>query len=157
MNLHRSVSVATSTTHPISVGVQALRPNTVIPIYATEWSAGVDLHACESKRITPMERVLIPTGLALAIPQGFEGQIRPRSGLAWKSGITVVNAPGTIDADYRQEVMVALINVSDSDFLVTEGMRIAQLIVAPVTRIHWSIEDRLSETERLGGFGSTGL
>ena len=142
--------------HSIHIPIQKIRPNALIPSYATDLSAGVDLHSCLSVHLKPMERLLIPTGIAIAIPVGFEGQVRPRSGLAAKSGITIVNAPGTIDSDYRKEIFVALINLSSEEFFITEGMRIAQLLVAPVFKIQWNICDCIESTDR-GGFGSTGL
>jgi len=102
-------------------------------------------------------RLLIPTGFAMALPQGFEAQVRPRSGLAWKHGVTVLNSPGTIDADYRGEVKVILINHGLQDFIITRGMRIAQMVIAPVTQITWDARDSLDDTARgAGGFGSTG-
>jgi dUTP pyrophosphatase len=148
---------APTSPHWVQVPIQKLRPQAVIPSYATEWSSGLDLHSCILRHIQPYERLLIPTGLAFAIPEGFEGQIRPRSGLAFQKGITVINSPGTLDADYREEVMVALINLSSQEFLITEGMRVAQLVIAPVIRTQWKIQDELSTTHRTGGFGSTGL
>ncbi len=136
------------------------RKDLPLPEYATEDSAGVDLMAAISENITlkPLERKLIPTGIAMELPKGYEAQVRPRSGLAIKHGITVLNSPGTIDADYRGEVCVILINLSHDDFLVTRGMRIAQMIISPVTRADFVTSDELSETLRgQGGFGSTGL
>ena len=131
-----------------------------LPAYATPDSAGLDLLAAVSadQVIAPLQRALIPTGLALAIPAGYEAQVRPRSGLALKSGITVLNSPGTIDADYRGEVGVILINLSDQPFTVTRGMRIAQMVVAQVARIGWQQAASLDTSARgEGGFGSTGL
>lgn len=133
-----------------------------LPAYETAQSAGMDVRAAirDDGPITlpPMQRAMVPTGLALAIPAGFEVQVRPRSGLAAKNGVTVLNTPGTIDADYRGEVKVILVNLGDSDFTITRGMRIAQLIVAPVTQGVWQQVDDLDETDRgAGGFGSTGL
>lgn len=131
-----------------------------LPFYATEQSAGVDLSAAIDEAITlkPLERKLVPTGIALALPEGFEAQVRPRSGLALKNGITVLNTPGTIDADYRGEICVILINLSDQDFVIERGMRIAQMIVAPVSQAHFDVVDILPETARgEGGFGSTGV
>ena len=130
-----------------------------VPSYETAGSAGLDLPAAVDEPITlePGARAVVPTGLAIALPDGHEGQVRPRSGLAVKHGITVLNAPGTIDADYRGEVHVPLINLGDAPFVVERGMRIAQLVVAPVVRVTVEAVDTLDETERGGGgFGSTG-
>lgn len=131
-----------------------------LPSYATEQSAGCDLVAANSEDIVmgPMERQLIPAGFAMALPDGYEAQIRPRSGLAFKHGLSVVNAPGTIDADYRGEIKVLLINLGDEPFTVTRGMRIAQMVIAPVTRAQWEAAESLDDTARsAGGFGSTGV
>lgn len=131
-----------------------------LPEYATEHSAGMDLLAAVNDEIilSPGERKLIPTGIAIALPEGFEAQVRPRSGLAIKNGITVLNAPGTIDADYRGEVGVILANLGSEPFKITRGMRIAQMVIAKHERAAWQVVDRLSETDRgAGGFGSTGL
>lgn len=131
-----------------------------LPAYATVHSAGVDLLAAIDSDIVlqPMQRQLIPAGIAIALPDGYEAQIRPRSGLAFKNGITVANAPGTIDADYRGEIKVLLINLGQENFTVTRGMRIAQMIVAPVSRVNWRQAETLDETARsAGGFGSTGM
>lgn len=135
-----------------------------LPSYATPHAAGMDLRAALPEgdlwRLAPGERRLVPTGLSMAIPEGFEGQVRPRSGLALKHGVTVLNAPGTIDADYRGEVAVVLINHGQAPFEVRRGDRIAQLIVAPVTACAWAPERQLAalgETQRgEGGYGSTG-
>jgi dUTP pyrophosphatase len=132
-----------------------------LPKYQTEGAAGLDLTAAlpaEPVVLHPGERALVPTGLVFQIPQGYEGQVRPRSGLAVKSGVTVLNAPGTIDADYRGEIMVALVNLGSEPFTVTHGMRVAQLVVAPVTRVEPVECDGVDATARgAGGFGSTGL
>ncbi len=131
-----------------------------LPSYATAQSAGLDLMAAVGDEVTlaPGARQLIPTGLAIALPAGFEAQVRPRSGLALKHGITVLNSPGTIDADYRGEVQVLLINHGAQPFVIKRGDRIAQMVVAPVTQIAWNIVERLDETERgSGGYGSTGI
>ena len=131
-----------------------------LPAYATSLSAGMDLRANLDKSITihPMERLLIPTGLFMALPPGFEAQIRPRSGLALKHGITVLNSPGTIDADYRGEIMVLLINLSVDDFIINDGERIAQMIIAKHETIEFAVVDKLDETERgSGGYGHTGV
>ena len=131
-----------------------------LPAYATAQSAGLDLMAAVQGEVTlaPGARRLIPTGLAIALPAGFEAQVRPRSGLALKHGITVLNSPGTIDADYRGEVQVLLINHGAAPFVIRRGDRIAQMVVAPVTQIAWKPVNQLDETERgSGGYGSTGI
>jgi dUTP pyrophosphatase len=132
-----------------------------LPAYQTEHAAGLDLVAAVAEQapltLAPGERMLVPTGLAIALPPGFEGQVRPRSGLALKHGITVLNAPGTIDADYRGEVSVVLINHGQEPFVIRRGERIAQLVIAPVSRAQLSVAVTLSETPRgAGGYGSTG-
>ncbi|MFN5983319.1 MAG: dUTP diphosphatase [Fluviicola sp.] len=130
-----------------------------LPAYATAGAAGLDIRAnlTESIVLKPFERRLIPTGLFLEIPDGYEVQVRPRSGLAFKHGITVLNSPGTIDADYRGEVGVLLINLSQEDFEITHGERVAQIVVAPYVQANWIASEALSETDRgAGGFGSTG-
>lgn len=130
-----------------------------LPEYATDASAGVDLRANISETIVlkPLERTLIPTGLFLELPIGFEAQIRPRSGLAFKYGITVLNSPGTIDADYRGEIKVLLVNLSNENFQINDGDRIAQMVIAKHERALWQCVDSLEETARgAGGFGSTG-
>lgn len=130
-----------------------------LPAYATAHAAGMDLLASVDGPVTIAagESSLVPTGIAIALPPGFEAQIRPRSGLAAKNAVTVLNAPGTIDADYRGEIKAILINHGKADFIIERGMRIAQMIVAPVTRVAWTETDDLDETARgAGGFGSTG-
>lgn len=130
-----------------------------LPAYATEQSAGMDLHACNAEPITlgPLERALIPTGLHIELPKGFEAQIRPRSGLAWKNGLTVLNSPGTIDADYRGEIKVILVNLSNTPFTIQAGERIAQMVIARHETVNWEPVDSLAETARgAGGFGHTG-
>lgn len=130
-----------------------------LPTYATSLSAGMDLRANIEEPITlrPLERKLIPTGLFMALPPGFEAQVRPRSGLALKKGIGVLNSPGTIDADYRGEVGVILVNLSNEEFVVNDGERIAQMVVARHESIEWEPTETLEETERgAGGFGHTG-
>lgn len=130
-----------------------------LPAYGTPESAGCDLLAAidASMTIAPGKRALIPTGLKMMLPDGYEAQVRPRSGLALKHGITVLNTPGTIDADYRGEVGVILINLGEEDFTVTRGMRIAQMVIAPVTQTRWQEVASLETSERgEGGFGSTG-
>lgn len=131
-----------------------------LPVYATEKSAGMDLRANINEPIVlhPMERRLINTGLHIALPHGFEAQVRPRSGLALKHGVTVLNSPGTIDADYRGEIMVLLINLSQQDFVIRDGERIAQLVVARYEGVQWVEVECLDETERgTGGYGHTGV
>lgn len=129
-----------------------------LPAYQTASSAGMDLYANIQNEIVlkPLERTLIPTGLFLELPQGYEAQVRPRSGLAFKNGLTVLNSPGTIDADYRGEVGVILVNLSAENFTITDGMRIAQMVIARHETAEWQETTELSETERgSGGFGST--
>jgi len=130
------------------------------PAYATPQSAGMDLRAEISEPITlaPLERVMVPTGLYISLPVGYECQVRPRSGLAAKHGITVLNSPGTIDADYRGEIRVILVNLSNDSFTIEPGERIAQIIVAKHETVEWEEVEVLDETDRgAGGFGSTGL
>ena len=131
-----------------------------IPNYETQGSAGMDLRANINVSITlkPLERAIVKTGLFIALPIGTEAQVRPRSGLAAKKGITVLNSPGTIDADYRGEIGVILVNISNVDFVINDGERIAQLVIAKHERVEWEEVSILSETERgEGGFGSTGV
>ena len=130
-----------------------------LPSFATVNSAGVDLRANSANPITlgPLERTIIGTGLKMALPEGFEAQVRPRSGLAAKHGLSVLNAPGTIDADYRGEIGVILVNLSNESFTVQPGERIAQLVIAKHEQVRWNLQDTLDTTERgAGGFGSTG-
>jgi len=148
----------------VSIGVRRLEHGADLPLpaYATSASAGMDLTAAiPADKIFTLEigkRMLIPTGMCIKLPDGYEGQVRPRSGLALKHGITVLNAPGTIDADYRGEVSVLLINHGDQPFEITRGMRIAQLVVAPVVQAVWDERVKLAETSRgAGGYGSTGV
>lgn len=131
-----------------------------LPAYATELSAGMDLRANidESITLNPMERRIIPTGLYMALPPGYEAQVRPRSGLAFKHGITVLNSPGTIDADYRGEIGVLLVNLSNEPFVITEGERIAQMVIARHEQGQFEEVDELDQTERgEGGYGHTGV
>ena len=131
-----------------------------LPAYATPQSAGLDLRANISEPIVlhPMERKLVPTGLYMALPAGYEAQVRPRSGLALKHGITVLNTPGTIDADYRGEIMVLLVNFSDIDFVINDGERVAQLVIAQHATAQVELVTELDETERgAGGYGHTGV
>ncbi len=130
------------------------------PAYETVGSAGMDLRANIDAAITlkPLERAIIKTGLFIALPVGFEAQVRPRSGLAAKKGITVLNSPGTVDADYRGEIGVILVNLSNENFIVNDGERVAQLVIAKHERVNWQGVEVLDETERgAGGFGSTGV
>ena len=132
----------------------------VVPCYKTEGAAGADVCALIDEKVVlkPGERTILPTGLFFEIPQGYEIQVRPRSGLAAKNGVTVLNTPGTIDSDYRGELKVILINLGDSDFEISSGDRIAQIVVAPVTLGNFIQVESISETERgTGGFGSTGV
>ncbi len=130
-----------------------------LPAYETVQSAGMDLRANLDDKliVAPMQRVLVPTGLYIALPAGYEAQVRPRSGLAIKSGVTVLNSPGTIDADYRGEIRVILINLSTDPFVINDGDRIAQMIISRYEQVKWHSVDTLDETERgEGGFGHTG-
>jgi len=148
----------------ITISVKRLSHGEGLPLpkYGTADSAGMDLYAAlgagESITLGALERAMIPTGLAMALPPRTEAQVRPRSGLAAKNGITILNTPGTIDADYRGEVKVILVNLSNEPFTIERGMRIAQMVIAPVTQGQWKEVDSLDETERgVGGFGSTGV
>lgn len=133
-------------------------PEQPLPAYATEHSAGLDLVAAEALELRPGQRAAVGTGLRMAIPAGYEGQVRPRSGLALKHGITVLNSPGTIDADYRGEVKVILANLGEAAFSIRRGDRIAQLVVAPVTMARLEVVAELDATDRgAGGFGHTGV
>lgn len=136
------------------------RGHHALPTYATELSAGMDLQAnlTEPIILKPLQRCLVPTGLYMALSEGYEAQVRPRSGLALKKGITVLNSPGTIDADYRGEVCVILVNLSAEDFIIEDGERIAQMVIARHEQVQWEAVEALSETERgTGGFGHTGV
>jgi dUTP pyrophosphatase len=150
-------------THPIPVAVSTLPhfAGLALPAYETALSAGMDLRAAvpegEPATLAPGARALIPTGLSIALPPGYEAQVRPRSGLALRHGITCLNTPGTIDADYRGELKILLVNLGEEPFTIRRGERIAQMIVAPVTRATWTVVEMLPETSRgAGGFGSTG-
>ena len=143
----------------IQVQVKKINQAAEIPKYMTTGSAGCDVKAClpQPLEILPGKRAAVPTGLAFGIPEGYEVQVRPRSGLAIKQGLTVVNSPGTIDSDYRGEVMVLMINLGSEPFRLQHGDRIAQLVIKKVEQIQWESVDDLSQTERgAGGFGSTG-
>ena len=145
----------------VEIAVTRLPHNADLPLpaYETAQSAGMDLAAAIDAPMTlaPGKRAMVPTGLAIALPAGYEAQVRPRSGLAAKNGVTVLNTPGTNDADYRGEVKVILVNLGEDSFEIERGMRIAQMVIAPVTQASFTEVDSLSETERgSGGFGSTG-
>ena len=143
----------------MKVDIKKLSENAVIPQYATEQSAGQDLHAVLEEPVTlrSLERRLIKTDLAIALPIGYKADVRPRSGLALKHGITVLNTPGTIDADYRGNIGVILVNLSSEPFTINNGERIAQLVISKYERVEWNEVEELSETDRgSGGFGSTG-
>ena len=130
-----------------------------LPQYETAHAAGMDMRAFTNEEIVikPLQRVLVPTGLFIELPVGYEAQIRPRSGLAYKHGISIVNAPGTIDADYRGEIKVLLVNLSDTDFVVNDGDRIAQMVIARHETVSWTSVEELSDTARgAGGYGHTG-
>lgn len=131
-----------------------------LPAYETPSSAGMDVRACIESPITvePMQRVLVPTGLRVQLPQGYEMQIRPRSGMALKHGITLANSPGTVDADYRGEIGVIVINLSDKPFVINDGDRICQMVITTYSHVEWEQVDRIDETVRGdGGFGHTGV
>ena len=143
----------------MKVNIIKLHKSAILPDYQTAGAAGADIHACLKTPITlaPMERRMVPTGLAIAIPEGYEVQIRARSGMSIKHGITMVNGIGTIDCDYRGELGVLLINLSEEPFTIEPGMRIAQMVIAKYERVEWREVDQLGETERGGGgYGSTG-
>jgi len=145
---------------PFAMKVKRLHSEACLPRYASEGAAGLDLSACldAPMEIAPGDWSAIPTGIAIALPPGHEGQVRPRSGLAFRHAITVLNAPGTIDEDYRGEVRVLLVNQGREPYLVQHGERIAQLVVAPVAQVGVEVAENLEETRRgEGGFGSTGL
>ncbi|HEY5008944.1 MAG TPA: dUTP diphosphatase [Caulobacteraceae bacterium] len=147
--------------NPIAIVRLAHAEGLPLPAYETEHAAGMDLRAAVPEEapfdLRPGQRAAIPTGLTMAIPQGFEGQVRPRSGLALRAGVTCLNTPGTIDADYRGEVKVILVNLGEEEFTIRRGDRIAQLVIAPVTAAVWNEVATLDETARgEGGFGSTG-
>lgn len=131
-----------------------------LPAYQTALSAGMDLRANLQQPITllPLQRCMVPTGLFMALPEGYEAQVRPRSGLAIKKGVTVLNSPGTIDADYRGEICVILVNLSDQPFVINDGERVAQMIISKYQQVEWEQVENLDETERgEGGFGHTGV
>ncbi len=144
----------------MQIKISKLRPSAILPDYQSAHAAGLDIHACLDAPLTlqPMERVMVPTGLAAEVPPGFEMQIRARSGLSIKHGITMVNGVGTIDADYRGEIGVLVINLGQEPFVIDPGMRIAQMVIAKYEKISWLEVGALSQTDRgAGGFGSTGF
>lgn len=146
----------------VQIAIRVLREGAVPPRYQTAGAAGMDLQACPEEagqiiRLAPQARCLVPTGIAIAVPPGYEAQVRPRSGWALKQGVTVLNSPGTIDSDYRGEIKVLLINLGTEEVLISAGDRIAQLVVAPVAQVAWSHVSSLDETQRgEGGYGHTG-
>jgi dUTP pyrophosphatase len=141
----------------LGVKVKILNPDAIIPKYQTEEAAGFDLHSVDEKTIKAGERDVVKTGLAVALPKGYELQVRPRSGLALKNGITVLNSPGTVDSDYRGELMVILLNTSKEDFVIKKNDRIAQAVIKEILQADFAVVDELDSTERgSGGFGSTG-
>jgi dUTP pyrophosphatase len=151
----------TTQLHTLQVPVHRLKhaPD-LLPAYATPGSAGMDVRAAISLPVTlePMQRALIPTGLVMMLPEGYECQVRARSGLSIKHGVTLINGVGTIDSDYRDEVKVALVNLSTEPFTIQPGDRVAQLVIAPVTQIEWQAHDEVQRVNgRNGGFGSTGI
>ena len=144
----------------VEVKITRCRSEARLPRYMTEQAAGMDLYAVLDGDVVlpPGRRVMVPTGIAIALPSGYEAQVRPRSGLAAKHGVTLVNSPGTIDADYRGEISVIIINHGETDFIINDGERIAQMIVAPVSRCRWNLVENLAVSERgSGGFGHTGV
>ena len=143
----------------VEVKIIRCRPKACLPCYMTEQAAGMDLYVVLDADVLlpPGQRVMVPTGIAIALPSGYEAQVRPRSGLALKHGVTLVNSPGTIDADYRGEISVIIINHGETDFIINDGERIAQMIVAQVSRCNWSLVENLEDSQRgSGGFGHTG-
>jgi dUTP pyrophosphatase len=143
----------------LTIKIKKLRDGAIIPKYMTESAAGMDLYSANDEGIllNPGKRVMIPTGIAIALPKGYEAQIRPRSGLAIRHGISLVNTPGTIDADYRGEIMVLMINLGDKRYVVSKGTRIAQMLIKKVYRPRITVSESLDETKRgKGGFGHTG-
>jgi len=146
--------------HHVQVKVKKLKPNAILPEYQTDQAAAMDIHACldEPMTLEPLARAMIPTGLAFELPDGYEMQIRARSGLSIKHGITMVNGIGTIDADYRGELNILTINLGSEPFVIEPGMRVAQLLISQYEKITWQETDELNETARSsGGFGSTGF
>jgi len=155
-----SAHIAPNTPERVDIAIKRLRPSATLPAYQTELAAGMDLSADLDAPVVlqPGDIALIPCGFAMALPPGFEAQVRPRSGLATKFGISMPNAPGTVDADYRGEMKVPLINLGRHAFTVEAGMRVAQMVIARVARAEVSVVHELTDTERgIGGFGSTGF
>ena len=143
---------------PVTIKFQKLAPTAILPTYAHPGDAGADLVAINRHTLAPMERLAIPTGLAAEIPQGYEMQVRPKSSLALKHGVTVLNTPGTVDAGYRGEIKVILINLGNEPFEISAGQRIAQIVIAPVTQAEFVVTEQLNKSQRgEGGFGSTGM
>lgn len=142
---------------PKKIKVKKLHPDAVLPKYQTSGSVGFDFHSVENFVILPMSQQVVPTGWAMEIPSGFELQIRPRSGLSFKHQITITNSPGTIDQDYRNEIMIILFNLGNTSFHIKKGDRIAQGVVCPISQFCFEIVDELDKTERNGGLGSTGI
>ncbi len=143
---------------PVAIQVQVVGDAPVLPQYMTPGSSGMDVRAAEAVVLEAGDRAAVGTGLAVAVPRGWEIQIRPRSGLALRNGVTVVNAPGTIDSDYRGEIRILLVNLGRDAYAVERGDRIAQMVLCPVGRVHWEETDSLDSTDRGGGgFGSTGV
>lgn len=143
----------------VTVKIKQLHPRAIIPCYMSEQAAGMDICALleQPLQIAPGERVLVATGLAIALPAGYEAQIRPRSGLAWRDGISLVNSPGTIDADYRGEIKIIMINHGNKEVIIEPAERIAQMVIAPVVQVDWHRVTDLDDTQRSsGGFGHTG-
>lgn len=160
--INNETEVTSDMSTPLEITVKKLAhaEGIELPAYATEHAAGMDLCAAIDKDMTllPGQRILVPTGLSVALPVGYEAQVRPRSGLALKHGITVLNSPGTIDADYRGEIQVILANLGTEAFVITRGMRIAQMVIAAYAKAVWQIVDVLPDSARgTGGFGSTGM
>ncbi len=144
----------------MKIAITKLHSNAIVPEYQTDGAAGMDLHACITEPITmaSMERKMIPTGIAIAVPKGYEAQIRARSGMSIKHGMTMVNGVGTVDSDYRGEVGVLMINLGQESFVIEPNMRVAQMVIAKYERAGWQEVDSLDETDRgAGGFGSTGI
>lgn len=142
----------------MNIGIRKLKPGAILPEYQTAQAAGMDVHACLDEPVTlqPMERRMVPTGLAIALPVGYEAQLRARSGMSIKHGITMVNGVGTIDADYRGEIGALVINLGQEPFVIEPDMRIAQMVIARYETAEWELTDTLDETNRgAGGFGST--
>ena len=144
----------------MKIKVKKLKQKAILPKYMSPKAAGMDIFACLNEKIIlkPMERKLIPTGIAIALPEGYEAQIRPRSGLAINNGIIIINSPGTIDADYRGEIKIIICNLGEKDFIINHGDRIAQMVINKIEKCEWEVVEKLESTERgKNGFGSTGI